>query len=76
MTSQRLMNITPTAGAYFYLRYTGASWVSLNSPVQKRLSWSIVSAIDLRIRPDGFINTPPTASVTSPQYAIVNRTVT
>lgn len=31
--------------------------------------------IDLRVRHDGFINTPPVASVVSPQYAIVNQTI-
>jgi len=32
--------------------------------------------IDLRFRPDGIINTLPTARVVSLQYAIVNRTTT
>ncbi|CAF5141269.1 unnamed protein product, partial [Rotaria sp. Silwood1] len=38
------------------------------------LDWSIVSLIDLRLRSDGIINTPPVADVLSPQYVIVNTT--
>ena len=63
-----------TAGAHFYLAYVGSAWVPLNDPAQSGLQWSIVSFIDLRMRPDGIINTPPVASVVSPQYAIVNQT--
>jgi hypothetical protein len=74
MTSQRSVNINLTAGAHFYLAYVGSAWAPLNDPPQTGLQWSIVCSIDLRIRPDGFINTPPVASVVSPQYAIVNRT--
>ena len=74
MTSQRSVNITLIAGAHFYLAYTGSAWVSLNNPSKSGLQWSIVSFIDLRMRPDGFINTPPTASVVSPQYVVVNKT--
>ena len=36
--------------------------------------WSIVSLIDLIRRPDGLINTPPVAQISSPQYVIVNKT--
>jgi hypothetical protein len=75
MNSERSHNITLTAGAHFYLAYVGSAWVALNDPSQSGLQWSIVTFIDLRMRPDGFINTPPTASVASPQYAIVNRTI-
>ena len=74
MRSERSVNITLSAGAHFYLAYVGSAWVALNSPSTSGLQWSIVASIDLRMRPDGFINTPPTASVISPQYAIVNRT--
>jgi hypothetical protein len=74
MTSQRSVNINLTAGAHFYLAYVGSAWAPLNDPPKSGLQWSIVCSIDLRIRPDGFINTPPVASVVSPQYAIVNRT--
>ena len=74
MLSERSVNITLSAGAHFYLAYRGSAWVALNSPGQGGLQWSIVSFIDLRMRPDGFINTPPVASVVSPQYVIVNRT--
>jgi len=74
MTSQRSVNINLTAGAHFYLAYEGSAWVALNDPAQSGLEWSIVCSIDLRMRPDGFINTPPVASVVSPQYAIVNQT--
>lgn len=74
MTSQRSVNINLTANAHFYVAYVGSAWLALNDPPQSGLEWSIVCFIDLRMRPDGFINTPPTASVVSPQYAIVNKT--
>jgi hypothetical protein len=74
MTSQRAKNITLDAGAYFYVSYMGSAWVALNDPSVGGLQWSITSLIDLRMRPDGFINTPPVANVVSPQYAMVNQT--
>ena len=74
MSSQRSVNITLNASAYFYLSYTGSAWRKLNNPPVSGLSWSILCLIDLRIREDGIINTPPVASVVSPQYAIVNTT--
>lgn len=74
MTSQRSVNISLTAGAHFYLANVGTAWSALNYPVETGLEWSIVTFIDLRMRSDGFINTPPVATVVSPQYAIVNRT--
>ncbi|CAF3413274.1 unnamed protein product, partial [Rotaria sp. Silwood2] len=73
MTSQRSKNITLSADAHFYLSYRGSAWIALDNPPEKGLEWSIVTYIDLRKRPDGFINTPPVAKVVSPQYAIVNR---
>ena len=75
MTSQRSVNINLTTGAHFYLSFIGAAWAPISNPAQNGLQWTITTFIDLRIRPDGFINTPPTASVVSPQYAIVNRTI-
>jgi hypothetical protein len=74
MTSERSVNVTLSSGAYFYVAYHGSNWRALNSPTQLNALWSIVSFIDLQLRPDGFINTPPTASVFSPQHVIVNRT--
>jgi hypothetical protein len=74
LTSQRSVNITLSAGAHFYLAYVGSAWAPLNYPVQSGLEWSILTFIDLRLRPDGFINTPPVANVISPQYVIVNTT--
>jgi hypothetical protein len=74
LTSQRSVNITLSSGAHFYLAYVGSAWRPLNYPAASGLEWSIVSYIDLRLRPDGFINTPPVASITSPQYVIVNTT--
>jgi hypothetical protein len=73
MKSQRSVTINLTADAHFYLAYVGSAWTALNSPAQSGLQWSIVCSIDLRMRPDGFINTPPVASVVSPQYAVVNQ---
>ncbi|CAF3823890.1 unnamed protein product [Rotaria sordida] len=75
MTSERSKNITLSAGAHFYLAYRGNAWLPLNDPAQTGLEWSIVTYIDLRKRSDGFINTPPVATIVSPQYAIVNRTI-
>ena len=75
LSSTKSKNITLNAGAHFYLAYLGSAWVSLNYPAQNGLEWSIVTFIDLRKRPDGFINTPPVASIVSPQYAIVNQTI-
>ncbi|CAF3739377.1 unnamed protein product [Rotaria sp. Silwood1] len=73
MTSERSKTITLSSDAHFYLAYQGTAWVSLDDPPEKGLQWSITTYIDLRKRPDGFINTPPVAKVISPQYAIVNR---
>jgi hypothetical protein len=75
MSSSRSHNLTLTADAHFYLANVGSAWVALNDPPQSGLEWSIVTLIDLRMRPDGFINTPPVASVVSPQYAFVNQTI-
>jgi hypothetical protein len=74
LTSQRSVNITLAAGAHFYLAYVGSAWLGLGSPASTGLQWSIVTAIDLRMRPDGIINTPPVANIVSPQYIIVNQT--
>ncbi|CAF1176044.1 unnamed protein product [Rotaria sordida] len=75
MTSERSKNITLFADAHFYLANRGNAWAPLNDPAETGLEWSIVTYIDLRKRPDGFINTPPVASIVSPQYVIVNRTL-
>ena len=74
MTSEKSVNVTLNTNAYFSIAYRGAAWRNLNSPSQSGLDWSIFSSIDLRRRPDGFINTPPVASVLSPQYVRVNQT--
>lgn len=75
INSQRSRNITLSADAHFYLANVGSAWVALNYPARSGLEWSIVTLIDLRVRPDGFINTPPVASIVSPQYAFVNQTI-
>ena len=72
MKSQRSKNISLAADAHFYLSYEGSAWIGLDRPARHGLQWSIVTYIDLRKRPDGFINTPPVASVISPVYAFVN----
>ena len=74
ITSQRSVNVTLTKDAHFYVANVGNAWRALSYPVQNGLDWSIVTNIDLRKRPDGIINTPPVATVVSPQYSIVNRT--
>lgn len=73
MTSQRSRNVTLAAGAHFSIAYQGVAWRSIGSPAVGGLDWSILSSIDLRRRPDGFINTPPVATVVSPQYVVVNQ---
>ena len=75
LSSTKSKNLTLNAGAHFYLAYLGTAWVALNYPPKSDLEWSIVTLIDLRMRPDGFLNTPPVATVVSPQYAFVNRTI-
>ena len=75
MISQRSVSVTLSAGAHFYVAYRGIAWRPLNISGASSPNWSIVSFIDLRLRPDGFINTPPVARVVSPQYVIVNETV-
>ena len=74
MSSIRSKNDSLNAGAHFYLSYQYSAWIALNDPGIQGLSWSITTFIDLRLRPDGIINTPPEVVVASPQYAIVNQT--
>jgi len=76
MTTQRSVHANLTAGARFYLSHVGAAWAPIGDSAQDGLQWSITTLIDLRFRPDGIINTLPTARVVSLQYAIVNRTTT
>ncbi len=71
--SARSVNITLNESTYFWIGYRGSAWRSLAN-VNGTGSWSIVSLIDLRRRPDGLINTPPTAPITSPQFVVVNTT--
>lgn len=75
LLSRKSKNITLTADAHFHLINRGSGWPDLNQPPDPTANWSIVFYIDLRKRPDGFINTPPSASVYSPQYAIVNKPI-
>ncbi|CAF1955940.1 unnamed protein product [Rotaria magnacalcarata] len=72
MTSEREVNRTLSADAHFYIAYQGSAWAPLGSPAKSGLYWSISCYIDLRMRPDGIINTPPEVNIVSPQYVIVN----
>ncbi|CAF2376906.1 unnamed protein product [Rotaria sp. Silwood2] len=74
MSSERSVNVTLSTGAYFYVAYKGSAWRDLYTTTTSGLDWSIASLIDLRLRSDGIINTPPVANVVSPQYIIVNTT--
>ncbi|CAF1052963.1 unnamed protein product [Rotaria sp. Silwood1] len=74
VSSERSVNITLNTSAYFYIAYRGSAWRDLYATSTSDLDWSIVSLIDLRLRPDGIINTPPVANILSPQYVIVNTT--
>ena len=73
LISERSVNMTLKADAHFYASNVGNAWRSLNYPLQYLLDWSITFLIDLRRRPDGLINTPPTVHIISPQYVIVNQ---
>ena len=73
MTSERTTNITLNIGAYFYIAYKDSAWRSLYNTTSS-LDWSVSTLIDLRVRDDGIVNTPPVANVLSPQYVIVNTT--
>jgi hypothetical protein len=74
MTSQRSVNITLAANAHFSIAYRGGTWVQMYSPTVTGLEWSVLCSIDIRMRDDGIINTPPVANIASPQYVIVNIT--
>ncbi|CAF1519231.1 unnamed protein product [Rotaria magnacalcarata] len=76
LASERSVNVTLTANASFSIAYQSSYWPSLNDPPLSNFSWSLLCSIDLRMRSDGFLNTPPMASVVSPQYVIVNTTST
>jgi hypothetical protein len=74
-TSRRSVNITLNEDAYFWIAFRYQSWRSLeNEATSSMPGWSIVSLINLIRRPDGLINTPPVAQISSPQYVIVNKT--
>ncbi|CAF4769119.1 unnamed protein product, partial [Rotaria socialis] len=75
MTSEATKTKTLSSGAHFYIGYMGRAWIALNDPPEQNLQWSLVTHIDLRMRPDGFINTPPVVKFVSPQYTFVNKTV-
>ncbi|CAF3834577.1 unnamed protein product [Rotaria sp. Silwood1] len=76
MSSERSSNITLSANATFSMAYQSSYWPSLNDPPLGNFSWSMLCSIDLRMRPDGFMNTPPLATIVSPQFVIVNTTTT
>ncbi len=69
--SSRPVNITLNESTYFWVGNRGSAWRLLTN-VNGTGSWSIVSLIDLRRRPDGLINTPPVAQIASPQYVVIN----
>jgi len=78
--SARSVNVSVPVNTYFWIAYVGSAWRTLENSVSTGsgwsggAGWSIVSLIDLRRRPDGLINTPPTSQVTSPQNVLVNKT--
>ena len=72
MQSQASKNITITSDAYFTIAYQDSGWRKVNNSAAG--DWSIVSYIDLRKRPDGFINTSPVSMIQSPRYVLPNRT--
>ncbi|CAF3534278.1 unnamed protein product, partial [Rotaria sp. Silwood2] len=76
IASEGSSNINLSANATFSIAYQSSYWLGLNDPPLRNFSWSMLCSIDLRMRPDGFMNTPPVASVISPQFVIVNTTTT
>lgn len=74
MASQRSHIVDLNADAFFSITYRDNYWLDLNHPLVSKPPWAMVASIDVRRRSDGFINTPPIASVVSPRYAIVNQT--
>lgn len=74
MYSQRAVNISLTANARFTIAYKSSGWRQLGNTNKANADWSIVSLIDIRKRPDGLINTPPSSSVASPQFVIPGKT--
>jgi hypothetical protein len=76
MLSTRPVNITLPLDTYFWLSYSGGAWRTLQNIVGNKSDWNISALINLQVRPDGIINTPPVAQINSPQYVIVNRTST
>ena len=72
MASERSVTIALNPESYFYLGHMGSPWRGLNNEDQNDLEWSMVTLINLKPREDGSINIPPSASVVSPQYVIVN----
>ncbi|CAF3964644.1 unnamed protein product [Didymodactylos carnosus] len=72
---QRSDLVTLSANAYFTVVFNSSSWRTLalfsNNGGN---AWSITCLIDLRLRPDGLINTPPVATMVSPIFIPVNTT--
>ncbi|UJR12511.1 hypothetical protein I4U23_016686 [Adineta vaga] len=67
-----------TIGAKFCVAFQDSSWTTVYSTVcvggcfSSTAGWSIVSCLDLTVRSDGFINTPPVATVISPVKVPIN----
>jgi hypothetical protein len=67
------------AGSSFCVAFQDGNWITVlatsctTPPIQPTCftpyaQWSIVSCVDLTIRSDGFINTPPVATIISRMY--------
>jgi hypothetical protein len=66
-----------TADSKFCVVYQSQYWRTIQSPscnytcTTSVAKWSIGCCVDLTIRPEGFINTPPVATVISRKYFVI-----
>ncbi|CAF1002973.1 unnamed protein product [Didymodactylos carnosus] len=63
-TGRRSDKISLTMGAQFILGYQSSCWLFLQV-VGTCVPWSIVTYINLQLRPDGNLNTPPVSNILS-----------
>ena len=60
LTSERSVNLTFPVGTYFSINYQASTWRNLKNFLNiSKPGWNITSLINLQMRPDGFLNTPP-----------------
>jgi hypothetical protein len=66
-----------TMGSTFCVSYQGATWPTVQSTICgfscyiDTATWSLGCCVDLTPRPDGFINTPPVATIISRMFTLI-----